>query len=76
MSLQFDSLHDGLEALRRDLDSYDESVRRFVTATAEHFAALDRVDAELRDDLHAVAIRVEALTRQPLGVPDATDTGY
>ena len=61
MSLQYDSLHDGLEALRRDLEDYSETVQRFVTNTAETFAAAERDRAELRDELHAVANRVENL---------------
>ena len=63
MSLPFDSLHASLEALRRDLDEYSEQVRRFVVASAESVATQDRTISELRDDLHAVANRVESLTR-------------
>ena len=63
MSLQYDSLHDALVALQAAQDDYRDTVQRFVTSTAERFAAAERREAELRDDLHAVANRVEALTR-------------
>lgn len=63
MSLQFDSLHDGLEALRADMESYSKSVQHFVEFTTSTFVEAERRECELRDDLHAVANRVESLTR-------------
>lgn len=63
MSLQYDSLHDALLALQQAQDEHGRAVERFVTSTAERFAVEEVIIAELRDDLHAVANRLETLTR-------------
>ena len=63
MGLEYDSLHGALEALRHDLDSYRTAVQRYVTLTTEQLAEAERRDAELRDDLHVLANRIEGVTR-------------
>jgi hypothetical protein len=63
MSLQYDSLHDGIVALGESQEHYAEAVQRLVESVEERFATEERLYAELRDDLHALANRLEALTR-------------
>lgn len=63
MSLQYDSLHDGIVRALDAQTKHNEAVERFVQAVDEQFAREERLIAELRDDLHALANRLEALTR-------------
>jgi hypothetical protein len=67
------SLEALLDALRRDLDSYNDTVARFVSSTAESFAVHDGLVSELRDDLHGVANRVESLTQAAATRADLDD---
>lgn len=57
------TLTDLLDALKRDLDSYNDTVARFVSSTAATFDLHDGMVAELRDDLYAVANRLESATQ-------------
>lgn len=63
MSLQYDSLHDALVSLADDQSRYADDVARFVERVNDRFQTEERLIAELRDDLHALANRLEALTR-------------
>ena len=63
MSLQYDSLHDGIVALGASQERYADAVQRLAESVEERFATEERLYAELRDDLHALANRLEALTR-------------
>lgn len=63
MSLQYDSLHDALVSLADDQSRYADDVSRFVERVNDRFQTEERLIAELRDDLHALANRLEALTR-------------
>ena len=58
-----DELLDALVRLDRAQDDHFAAVQRFSAAVDERFEAEGRLIAELRDDLHALANRVESLTR-------------
>jgi len=62
-------MRDGFDALREDfagafeaIAKQGEAVNRFCTATAEEIDKLWADNAAVRDDLHAIANRLEALT--------------
>jgi hypothetical protein len=64
------------EALRKDLDGIASSMSRYAAAVAvytevatDEIKALWKDNAELRDELHALANRVETLTRARLTEP-------
>ena len=59
----FDSLREDLAATLAAVEGNGAAVQRFAESTERETAALWRANAELRDDLHAVANRVEMLTR-------------
>ena len=59
----FDSLREDLHALAVGVDNYAGAVNRHVKAADAEISRLWDDNAELRDELHALANRVEALTR-------------
>ena len=63
MSLQYDALHDGIVRCLEAQDAHNKAVERFVESVEDRFATEERLISELRDDLHALANRLEALTR-------------
>ena len=63
MSLQYDSLHEGIVALGESQERYADAVQRMAESVEARFAEEGRIISELRDDLHALANRLEALTR-------------
>lgn len=67
MSLAYDSLHDGLEALRASQDDYFDRVQRMAESMQARFEEEERLIAEIRDELHeaivAMSNRIEAVTR-------------
>ena len=58
-----DELHDALIRLSEAQDENHAAVQRFVMDVHDRFEAEGRLIDELRDDLHALANRLEALTR-------------
>ena len=70
------TLADLLRNLTESVAEYQGVVNRMFEIHSARIDLGDRIVCELRDDLHDVASRVESLTRKPLGVPDAPDTGY
>ena len=63
MSLQYDALHDGIVRCLEAQGAHNKAVERFVESVEDRFATEERLISELRDDLHALANRLEALTR-------------
>ena len=63
MNLQYDALHDGIVALGESQERYADAVQRLAESVEERFATEERLYAELRNDLHTLANRLEALTR-------------
>lgn len=62
-SIQYDALHDALVALGAAQDDYAAGVARLAESVEERFKTEELLYAELRDDLHELANRLEALTR-------------
>ena len=63
MSLQYDSLHDGIVRALESQVELNRGIERFMGAVNAQFEQEERLIAELRDDLHTLANRLEALTR-------------
>lgn len=63
MSLYYESLHDGIVRALESQDELNRGITRFMEVVNEQFEQEERIIAELRDDLHTLANRLEALTR-------------
>ena len=57
------STWEDIQALGRSLEHYADAVNRHAAAATTEITKLWDEQAELRDELHALANRVEALTR-------------
>lgn len=61
--LAYEALHDALVVLGNAQDDHFAAVQRMAESVARRFQEEERIVSELRDNLHALANRVEALTR-------------
>jgi hypothetical protein len=66
---EYEALRSDMADLGGAMSSYAGSVNRHADAVAAEFARLWADNAELRDELHAVSNRVEALTRAVMADP-------
>lgn len=66
---EFASLRDALDSLREAQNEYADDVTRFVVSVEERFTTEARLYDELRDDMHALANRVETLVRVVMADP-------
>lgn len=71
-SLQYDSLHDGIVRTFDAISRQGEAQQRLNESLSEEVARLWADNAELRDELHAVANRLENLTRAVTTSPAET----
>lgn len=65
----FDSLREDFAAAFTAISDYAQAQRRHAEVVSAEVAALWADNAELRDELHALANRVETLTRAHLTEP-------
>ena len=65
----FDSLREDLNVVMEAMNRYSGAVAHYVDVSSDQIRDLWADNAELRDELHALANRVESLTRARLTEP-------
>ncbi len=66
---EFESLRDDIAAIAKSLDGYSSTAVHHLLEQSTQIDRLWADNAELRDELHALANRVETLTRARLAEP-------